>query len=139
MQILHLALGGCLCPSPVPHGLTEDTGGHIAYILRAAEAQARQAGVSSVQIVTRAFDDPRLGARFALPREAVAPRCEIVRLTTANRAYLAKEALAAELPAFAVRLIEHLRAQGRLPDVIHAHFSDAALVARRVRDTLGVP
>ncbi len=139
MEIVHIALGGCLCPAPVPYGLTEDTGGHVAYVLGAAEAQARLPGVDAVSIVTRAFDDAALGARFARPRERVSPGCVIVRIGTADRAYLAKEALEAELPAFADALVAHLRALPRLPDVIHAHFADAAFVARRVRDALGVP
>ena len=139
MQITHVALGGCLRSAPVPYGLTEDTGGHVAYVLGVAQAQARQPGVSMVRIVTRLFEDPSLGPRFALPREVVAPGCEIVRIATANRAYLAKEALEAELPAFADALIADLRARPRLPDVIHAHFADAAFVARRVEAALGVP
>ena len=139
MRIMHLALGGCLRAAPVPFGLTEDTGGHVAYVLGAAEAQARLPGVAGVRIVTRLFDEPALGERFARPREAAGPGCEIVRIDSGNRAYLAKEALEAELPAFAEALVGWLRREPARPDVIHAHFSDAAWVARRVRDALGIP
>ncbi|WP_280321336.1 hypothetical protein [Sulfitobacter faviae] len=33
MFICHIALGGCLTAPSVNYGVTEDTGGHIAYIL----------------------------------------------------------------------------------------------------------
>ena len=40
MRILHIALAGCLKAPPVDYGITEDTGGHIAYVLGAAVAQS---------------------------------------------------------------------------------------------------
>ena len=65
MHIVHVALGGCLTFPNAPYGLTDDTGGHIAYVMGAACAQARQPGVSRVDVVTRAFDDPDLGSDHA--------------------------------------------------------------------------
>ncbi|MCP3736145.1 glycosyltransferase [Sphingomonas sp. RP10(2022)] len=139
MFILHLALGGCLKAPPVDYGITADTGGHIAYILDAARAQGACAGVSHVSIVTRAFDDPRLGAAHGGPRERVDARVAIDRIATPCRAYLEKDALAAELPAFTEGFCAHLAALPRLPDVIHAHFADAAAVARVAQARFGIP
>ena len=143
MRVTHIALGGCLRPPPVAYGLTEDTGGHIAFVLGAAMAQARRPGIRQVDIVTRLFEDPGLGASHALPREAVAPRCDILRLRTANTAYLCKEALEAEIPALAeafVDLVGRMAGEpaGR-PDVIHAHFGDAAVLARAAERRFGIP
>lgn len=139
MRVLTLALGGCLKAPPVAYGLTEDTGGHIAYVLGAARALADTPGISDVEIVTRLFDDPALGPEYAVACEPMAANLRIVRIDSGNRAYLAKEALAADREAFTAALIRYLADQPRLPDVIHAHFADAADVAIAVRERFGIP
>ena len=139
MFIVHLALGGCLKAPPVDYGRTADTGGHIAYILGAAAAQERQPGVSQVAIVTRLFDDPAFGSEHARSVEPITPRLAIHRLATANRAYLEKSALTAEVPALVEAFCDYLARLPALPDVIHAHFADAALIAAEARRRLGVP
>lgn len=137
-RIVHVALGGCLSAPPVPYGLTEDTGGHIGYVLGAASGQARRSDVASVEIVTRRFDSPATGCRFAVPVENVAPGCRIVRLASDRSGYLEKDALARELPALRRAFLDHL-ATGPLPHVIHAHFADACELARAARDRFGIP
>ncbi|TNH40300.1 HAD-IIB family hydrolase [Paracoccus haeundaensis] len=137
MHILHLALGGCLKAAPVRYGVTEDTGGHIAYVLGAAMAQAALPQVASVDIVTRAFDG--MDPIHAQAMEEVARGCRILRLSTANRAYLAKEALEAELPALAEAFCMMLGGMAQKPDVIHAHFADAARLARTAQKRFGIP
>ncbi len=124
---------------PIRFGLTADTGGHIAYVLEAAVAQAACPGVTRVSIVTRLFDDPRLGSEHALTLERLGDRITLDRIATANRAYLEKEALAADLPAFADAFCVHLAGLPRRPDVIHAHFADAAAVALAARARFGIP
>lgn len=136
MHIVHLALGGCLKAPPVDYGVTADTGGHIAYLLNAAIAQA---GFAQVTIVTRQFENADLGAIHATPVEAIADGVSIVRIATPNPDYLEKEALEAELPAFTVAFCEYLAALVRKPDVIHAHFADAAAVAAEVERRFGIP
>ncbi len=138
LSIMHIALGGCLRAEP-RYGLTEDTGGHITYILGEARALARRSDVAACEIVTRLFDAPELGEVHAVPAEDVAPGLVITRIDSGDRRYLCKEALAADRTAFTRALIANLRSRPRLPDVIHAHFSDAADVALRVREALGIP
>lgn len=139
MFILHLALGGCLKAPPICYGLTADTGGHIAYVIEAAQAQASHVGVRHVSIVTRRFDDPRLGTAHALACEPLAAAVTIDRIDSGDRRYLEKEALAADLPAFTAAFCAHLAALPALPDVIHAHFADAAAVALAARARFGIP
>ncbi|MAF29556.1 MAG: HAD family hydrolase, partial [Croceicoccus sp.] len=139
MRVLAIALGGCLRAPPVPYGMTEDTGGHIAYILGAMAALARDPRVTRADIATRLFDEPALGRIHAATRESIGPKSEIVRIDSGDRRYLAKEDLARDRDAFTRALIAHLRGADHLPDIIHAHFADAADVARRVRDALGIP
>ncbi|TKD51132.1 HAD-IIB family hydrolase [Sphingomonas baiyangensis] len=139
MRIMSLALGGCLKAPPVAFGLTEDTGGHITYILGAARALAARADVRSVEIVTRLIDDTTLGTAYAQPTEHVAEGVTIRRIDSGNRAYLSKEANAADRPAFTAALIAHLERCAERPDVLHAHFADAAEVAMAVRARFGIP
>ncbi len=133
-----IALGGCLKAQP-SYGITEDTGGHITYILGAMEALARSNDVSKAEIVTRLIDDPSLGAEYSKPAEQILPNLVITRIDSGNRDYLAKEALALDRAAFTEALIKELRQRDSLPDVIHAHFADAAEVAAAVRKSLGIP
>lgn len=139
MRIMHLALGGCLKAPPVHYGITEDTGGHIAYVLGAAEAQAARDDVDHVSIVTRRFDDPALGAVHDQPKEAATPKLDILRLGTAERGYLAKEALAAVMPELERAFLDLLAGMDTRPDVIHAHFADAARLARAAQRRFGIP
>lgn len=139
VHILSIALGGCLKGPPVEFGLTEDTGGHITYALGAAQALAARDDVEQVEIVTRLIDDAMLGVAYCVPFEPLSPKLAIRRIDSGNRAYLSKEANAADRPAFTAALIAHLGTQARLPDVIHAHFADAAEVAKAVRDRFGIP
>ena len=139
MRIMHVALGGCLKAPPVSYGLTEDTGGHIAYVLGAAAAQAALPSVDHVEIVTRRFADPALGGVYARETEHVAEGLRITRLNSARQEYLAKEELDDELPSLADALIEHIRRADHRPDVIHAHFADAAEIAFAARAAFGIP
>ncbi|MGR3467816.1 MAG: HAD-IIB family hydrolase [Shimia sp.] len=137
MRIMHIALGGCLKAPPIDYGLTEDTGGHIAYVLGAAGAQAARREVERVDIVTRAFDDAALGAVHARPEEAISPSLRILRLRGATPGYVSKAELAADVPALTAAFLEALPTWG-LPDVIHAHFGDAAQLARAAAERFGI-
>ncbi len=140
MRIMHIALGGCLAAPPVPYGLTEDTGGHIAYILGAARAQAARPDVTEVTIVTRAFDDPALGPRFWQTEERIGPSLRILRLRTGTREYLEKQALEAALPDLARAFTDLLGDMGAArPDILHAHFADAAELAMAAEREFALP
>ena len=139
MHIVSLALGGCLKAEPVRYGLTEDTGGHITYILGEMEALSRREDVSFAEIVTRRFDAASLGTAHRQAEEWIGPKLLITRIDSGNSAYLAKDALRADREAFTEALIAELRKRERLPDLIHAHFADAADVAIKIEEELGIP
>ena len=139
MFILHLALGGCLKAPPIDFGITADSGGHLAYVVDAALAQAALPDVAQVSIVTRLFRDPALPADHQRVSERVADKLSIDRIDSGDDRYLEKEALAADLPAFIEAFCEHLGALAIRPDVIHAHFADAAAVAIAARRRFGIP
>ncbi len=139
MFILHVALQGCLRATEVEYGLTADTGGHIRYLLELVAESARHPRIDRIEIATRAFTGGGFDRCYAAGIEQVDERCRIVRLATHDPAYLRKEDLWREHESFVAALLAHLRAQDRLPDLIHAHYADAGLVAARIRDVLGIP
>jgi sucrose-phosphate synthase len=137
--ILHLALGGCLKAPPIDFGVTADSGGHLAYVVAAATAQSIRPDVSHVAIVTRRFSEAHLPREHDLPSEMVANGVTIERIATNSCRYLEKEALAAELPSFKDAFLDYLAGLTALPDVIHAHFADAAAIAIEARTRFGIP
>ncbi|MEM7566525.1 MAG: HAD-IIB family hydrolase, partial [Pseudomonadota bacterium] len=139
MYVMHIALGGCLKAPPIAFGVTEDTGGHITYILGLSEAVARDSRVRRTQIVTRLFNDPDLDPIHATPHERVDAKTEIVRLATRSAGYLTKEALAAEVDDFTKALLDHIAASPERPDIVHAHFADAGRAALAVKARFGIP
>ena len=139
MHILSLALGGCIKGPPVAFGLTEDTGGHITYLLGAARALADTPGVERVTIVTRLIDDPVLGPDYARETEQIDPRLAIRRIDSGDRRYLSKETSGADRAGFTRALIAWVRGLSPRPACIHAHFADAAEVAAAVEAALGIP
>ena len=139
MHILSLALGGCLRGEPVCYGITEDTGGHITYILGEMRALAKRADVRMAEIVTRRFDDETLGTIHAQAEEWLNPKLIIRRIDSGNSGYLAKDNLARDRSAFTKALIEELRSRETLPDIIHAHFADAGDIAIAIERELGIP
>lgn len=124
---------------PVSFGVTGDTGGHISYVLEAAVHQVALPDVDQVIIVTRFFEDAELGDAHRRCHEPVVPGVAIHRLRTANRAYLEKEALDAELPHLIEAFCDHIAQLPQRPDVIHAHFADAADLARAAERRFGIP
>jgi len=137
--ILHLALGGCLKAPPIDFGITADSGGHLAYVVDAALVQAKLPGVDRVSIVTRLFRSADLPSVHGLRSECVTDRLTIDRVDSGDDRYLEKEALAADLPAFTEAFCRHIAGLAVMPNVIHAHFADAAAVAIEARRRFGIP
>lgn len=139
MRIMSIALGGCLRRPPIALGLTADTGGHLTYLWGAADALSKQDQVEHVEIVTRLINEPMLGCEYARPLDEVSQKLAIRRIATDNTAYLSKEAATADRPGFIAALLADMDQRERLPDVVHAHFADAAEVAIAIRSRFGIP
>lgn len=138
MHIGMIALGGCIKSPPVDYGITPDTGGHITYLMDEADALARREDVSKVTIYTRRFVAPDLGPQYAREREDVSKKIEIVRVSSGDLRYLSKEALERDLRAWTSAFCAYLGASRR-PDILHAHFADAAHAALAARELFGMP
>ncbi|MGA1835142.1 HAD-IIB family hydrolase [Rhizobium wenxiniae] len=136
MFVLHVALQGCLRGNNINYGVTADTGGHIRYLMDLVRACEADASASKIVIATRAFDG--YGDDYDQAHERVSDKISIVRLRTQDAAYVTKENMHSQVEAFGQALVTHLRAHG-LPDVVHAHYADAAVVATHVKKELGIP
>ncbi|BBY81024.1 sucrose-phosphate synthase [Mycolicibacterium pulveris] len=122
----------------VEYGVTADTGGHIRYLMGLVGASEQDPTVERITIATRAFRG-FLGDEYWQTRETVTPKIEIVRFPTAQPGYLPKEELWREVPSFADAVIEWIENQPKRPDILHAHYADAGVVAAIVRERLGIP
>ncbi len=137
--VLHIALQGCLRALDVEYGITADTGGHIRYLLDLVTASGRHPSIDRMEVVTRAFRHAVYAECYAEPVERIDAKTRIVRLSTASDAYLVKEDLWTEHDSLVDALVAHIDALDRRPDVMHAHYADAGLVAARVSARTGIP
>ena len=136
MFVLHVALQGCLKAHDVEYGLTRDTGGHIRYVLDLVRASAHDERIHRIVIATRAFEG--YGPAYTSAYEEVDAKTAIIRFHTDCPTYLPKEEMSGQVRSFAARLIEWIERNER-PDVLHAHYADAANVCAIVRERLGIP
>ncbi|APX89001.1 hypothetical protein BV394_04060 [Brevirhabdus pacifica] len=106
----------------------------------AAHAQAQLSQIRGVEILTRRFSDPRLGSRYEQMHEDLGHGVRLTRIWSEDHRYLEKDALIPQLPSFTEGVISYLESLGdKRPDLIHAHFADAAEVAIAIRERLGIP
>ena len=139
LYLFHLSLHGLLRGTSPELGRDPDTGGQITYVLELVRALGRSPRVSRVDLVTRLVEDPAVGPDYAVPIEPLGESVRIVRLPFGPKRYLRKELLWPHLPALVDRCVEHLRAQERLPHLIHTHYADAGYVGVRLSQLLGIP
>lgn len=138
-HILMLNLHGLFRAHAPELGRDEDTGGQTTYVLELARALASEAEVAQVDVVTRLIEDPKVDPGYALPEEAISEKARIVRLPFGPRRYLRKELLWPHLDSLVDRCLLFMRAQHRLPDVIHSHYADAGYVGARLSQLTGIP
>jgi sucrose-phosphate synthase len=139
LSILHLHLHGLFRGHDLELGRDPDTGGQTTYVLELARCLAARPEVERVEVVTRLIQDRRVSDDYAREIETVAADLTIRRVRFGPRRYLRKELLWPHLDELADALAEHLLAQPRLPDWIHAHYADAGHVGALLRRRLGVP
>ncbi|ABA59510.1 HAD-superfamily hydrolase subfamily IIB [Nitrosococcus oceani ATCC 19707] len=139
LYIVLISLHGLIRGHELELGRDADTGGQTKYAIELARALAENPQVGRVDLLTRKVIDPKVGQDYSEPLEYLAPRAQIVRLSCGPRRYLRKEVLWPYLGSFADYALQHIRRIGRLPDIIHSHYADAAYVGVRLAGLLGVP
>lgn len=120
-------------------GRDADTGGQVRYVLELARALSERPEVARVELMTRQILAVNLGEDYARHVEPLSDKASIVRLPCGPHRYLRKESLWPYLPEFVDHALQHFRALGRVPDVIHGHYADAGEVARRIARLVGIP
>ena len=139
MRICHIALQGCLRLANVSYGITADTGGHIKYLLELVRASAADPDVTHIDIVTRGFDNDKLGEAYAPDAGEVSGKLRLIRLQDGEAAYLPKEQLWQQHQALCDAFLAFLASCGELPDLIHAHYADGGILARAAKERFGIP
>ncbi len=139
LYILLLSVHGRVRGRAMELGVDADTGGQVTYVVELARALIADPRVSRVDLVTRRLEGAKVDPAYGEPYEELAPGARIVRLSCGPRRYLAKESLWPHLEELGDNVVRYLRAQGRVPDVVHGHYADAGYVGSRVAALLNVP
>lgn len=120
-------------------GRDADTGGQTKYVVELAKALALHPNVAQVDLVTRKVIDRRVSGDYARPTEVLSPKARIVRINCGPDKLLPKESLWPHLDGMVDHLLDWLRSEGKVPDLIHGHYADAGYVASRISGLLDVP
>jgi sucrose-phosphate synthase len=120
-------------------GRDADTGGQIKYVVELANFLSEDPRVDKIEIFTRQIKDKRVSSDYAVPVEKINDKLSIVRLRCGGNKYIRKELLWNHLEEFVDKSIKHIKADGRLPDVIHSHYADAGYVCSELTQFFGIP
>ena len=139
LYIVLLNVHGLIRAQDLELGSDADTGGQTKYVIELAEALAKNKNVSRVDLLTRQVIDVKVAKSYAVEKEKISARAQIIRLPCGPKRYLRKESLWPYLDCFADNVLRYIRLQGVMPSVIHAHYADAGYVGCRVASLLDAP
>lgn len=139
LYLVHISIHGLIRGENLELGRDADTGGQCKYVLELVKALSEHEKVGQVDLFTRLVADPKVSSDYAQPMEALGNNAFIRRIIAGPRRYLHKESLWRYLDAFLDHSLALFRQNGRLPDVIHAHYADAGYVGSRLASLLGCP
>lgn len=139
LYILMISVHGLIRSEDLELGRDSDTGGQTKYVIELAKALSEHAAVEKVDLLTRRIEDASLPNDYDKPLEHISARACIVRLACGPKKYIRKEQLWPHLDQMVDKSLHYLRQQGRLPDLIHAHYADAGYVGSQLSTLLGIP
>lgn len=139
LYLVHISIHGLIRGENLELGRDADTGGQCKYVVELVKALARHEKVGQVDLFTRCVIDSKVDSDYAQPVEELGHGAFIRRIRFGPRRYLRKEALWRYLDAFVDQSLALFRKNGRLPDIIHAHYADAGYVGSRLASLLGCP
>ena len=139
LYVMSLSVHGLLRATDIELGRDADTGGQISYVVDQARALAAHPAIERVDLVTRQVFDRRVDEGYSRPVEVIENGAKIVRIPFGPKRYLYKESLWPHLDSAMDQLTRYVRAQGRVPDVIHGHYADCGYVGAQLSKLLGVP
>ena len=137
IQLFHIH--GLLRGNVLELGRDSDTGGQTKYVLEFAKTLCEDPRVEKVEILTRLIIDKNISDDYSQKFEIVNDKLSIVRIMCGGKKYLRKELLWDHLEEFADKTIKYLKAQNKLPDLIHSHYADAGYVCSQLTKFFGIP
>ena len=139
LYILLISVHGLIRGDDLELGRDADTGGQTLYVVELARALGERDDVERVDLVTRRVIDPAVSDDYAMREEPLNDKVRIVRIDAGPDGYIPKEQLWDHLDSFADNLVEWIRTQPRVPDVIHGHYADAGYVGVLRANLGGIP
>ncbi len=137
--IVLISVHGLIRGHDLELGRDADTGGQTKYVVELARALGEREDVERVVLLTRRVVDEHVSPDYAEPLEILSDKAAIVRIDCGEPVYLRKEMLWDSLECFSDNALAWLKAQSRMPDVIHGHYADAGYVGSRLSHQLGIP
>ena len=120
-------------------GRDADTGGQTKYVLELANTLSKDPRVEKVELLTRLIKDKTVSEDYSKSIEKINDKLSIIRIRCGGGKYIRKELLWNHLEEFVDKSIKHIKAQGRLPDIIHSHYADAGYVCSELTKFFGIP
>jgi sucrose-phosphate synthase len=139
LHFLLISVHGLIRGHDLELGRDADTGGQTLYVVELARALGERDDVERVDLVTRRVVDPSVSDDYAEREEPLSDTARIVRIDAGPEAYIPKEQLWDHLDSFVDNLVDWLRGQARIPDIVHSHYADAGFVGVRLANLLDVP
>ncbi|MBX2810519.1 MAG: HAD-IIB family hydrolase [Myxococcales bacterium] len=137
--VMLISVHGLIRGKNLELGRDADTGGQTKYVVEVAKVLAEHPDIAQVDVVTRRVSDRKVAGEYSRPLEVLSPKARIVRINCGPDKYLPKEHLWPHLDGMVDHLLDWLRSEGKVPDLIHGHYADAGYVAARISGLLGVP
>ena len=139
LVIVLLSVHGLVRGNDPELGRDADTGGQVKYVVELARALGESPEVERCILMTRRVVDPDVSPDYARIEEPLSDKASIVRIECGEEGYIRKELLWDHLDSFSDNVVDYLRQQDRLPDIIHSHYADAGYIGARLSNQLGVP
>ena len=139
LYLLLISVHGLIRGHDLELGRDADTGGQTLYVVELARALGEREEVAQVDLVTRRVVDPNVSEDYAEPVEALSDKARIVRIDCGPDGYMPKEQLWDHLDGFTDNLVQWIREQPRVPDIVHSHYADAGYVGVRLAHLAAVP
>ena len=139
LRILLISIHGLIRGHDLELGRDADTGGQTLYVVELARALGERDDVECVDLVTRRIVDPAVSEDYAKAEEVLSDKVRIIRIDAGPEEYIPKEQLWDHLDSFTDNLVDWIREQPRVPDIVHSHYADAGYVGVRLANLGAIP
>ena len=135
LYLLLISVHGLIRGHYLELGSDADTGGQTLYVVELARALGELEEVERVDLVTRRVVDPAISDDYAAREEDLSDKVRIVRIDAGPDGYIPKEELWDHLDSFTDNLVEWIKTQARVPDIVHSHYAAVSYTHLRAHET----